>query len=98
MLTLGRRHGHGPIGPPVLELGGRSISSLKQGNMKGDHRACAAADPYSLGRTWVPEIAAPLVERVKPLLNDFEQIQGIQGALLSDINDFECKLKTQFEN
>jgi hypothetical protein len=75
-----------------------SIPPLKQGKMKGTIELALQRIHIVLDELGLPEIAAPLVEHLKPLLNDFEQLRAYKGALLSDIHDFECKLKMKFEN
>jgi hypothetical protein len=75
-----------------------SIPPLTQGKMMGTIRLAIQRIKMVLAEIGVQEIGAPFVEHIQPLLSDFHRLKASSSFLLIEIQDFEGRIKTQFES
>jgi len=75
-----------------------SITPSTQRKMLGTINLALQRIHIVLAELGILENAGPLVEHLRPLLNDFDRLREAKGPILSDIQVFEGHLKTQFES
>jgi hypothetical protein len=75
----------------------KPIPPLTQGKMIGTVNLAIQRINMVLDELGVRDIGAPFLEHVQPLTGDFSRLKESKALLLSEIQDFEGRIKKQFE-